>query len=102
MNKISTDYFSFPAVSNLKKAYKEYINKRNPYIEHFKSDDEDVIVDEEQNIIIPLSYDDKQREAEMELLYDNDGWFDELVHDSPLREDVTEVIRTILKDFTCH
>ena len=103
MNKISTDYFAFPAVNSLKKAYKEYINKNNnPYLQHFMPEEEELLIDEERKIVIPLSKEDQHREAEMELLYDNDGWFDELVHYSPLREDVTEVIRTILKDFSCH
>ena len=99
MNKISTDYFSFPAVNGLRKAYKEYMQKNNPYIEKFIPESEEFLVNEKKKIIIPLSGENRRRQAEMELLYDTDGWFDELVHDSPLREDVTEVIRTILKDF---
>lgn len=90
----------FPSIRKLKKAYEETFVANNPFIEHFLPHKQQIIFDGLHKRLIKLSSDERFKIAKDSLLSDNTGYFDELVHNSHLRDDVTEVIRTLFNEFS--
>ena len=89
----------FPAIHNLKQAYKENFTSDNFYVEHFMPETKQIIFDGKHKRLIKLSDKERLLHAQECLLNDNSGFFDEFVHDSKLRSDVTEVIRALFIEF---
>lgn len=92
----------FPAINNLKQAYKENFTADNFYIEHFMPEPEQIIFEGKHKRLIKLSDEERLQNAKESLLTDNSGYFDEFVHDTKLRSDVTEVIRALFTEFYKH
>lgn len=90
---------NFPAIIKLKQAYKENFTANNIYIEHFLPETKQIIFDGKHKRLIKLSDKERLLHAQECLLNDNSGYFDEFVHDTKLRPDVTEVIRALFVEF---
>lgn len=94
---------TLPPFHALKKAWQENRNADNCYIAHFMPPAE-VFYDEKDDAgrqrAYPCSLSEAERleQARDNLLNDQNGWFDEFVHDGALRGDVTEFIRSILRE----
>lgn len=92
----------FPAINNLKQAYKENFTADNFYIERFMPEPKQIIFEGKHKRLIKLSDEERLQNAKESLLTDNSGYFDEFVHDTKLRSDVTEVIRALFTEFYKH
>ena len=92
---------SIPAFMNLYKGYKEnFTTTNNFYLQHFMPSAKQITYSESgKSKIILLDDATRLSQAQEALLHDNSGYFSEFVHDDALREDVTEVIRFIFKEF---
>lgn len=91
---------SIPAFISLHKGYQDNLNQNNFYVQHFMPSETSIARSENgHHKIISLNEDEKLALAQEALLNDNSGYFSEFVHDDAIREDVTEVIRFIFKEF---
>ena len=61
-----------------------------------------IIFEGKHKRLIKLSDEERLQNAKESLLTDNSGYFDEFVHDTKLRSDVTEVIRALFTEFYKH
>lgn len=99
-NSFTEQIKSIPAFISLYQAYKENFNTNNFYVQYFMPPAEQITQSESgKSKIILLDEDTRLRQAQEALLSDNSGYFSEFVHDDAIREDVTEVIRFIFKEF---
>ena len=99
--KAALSWQDIPALRNLYRGYCENMNKDNFYVAHFLPESSQTITTENgQRKIIRLSENERERQAVENLLDDNSGWFDEFVHDDALRQDVTETIRFLFREFS--
>lgn len=89
---------TLPAFAALKKGLEQNLNADNWYVDHFMPE----AVSEEKIDGVKLIYSrsDEAREeiAKDNLLADNGDYFDEFVHDDNIRNDVTELMRAIIKE----
>ncbi len=99
--KAALSWQDIPALRNLYQGYRENLNSDNFYVAHFLPESAQTIISENgQHKIIRLSENERERQAVENLLDDNSGWFDEFVHDDALRQDVTETIRFLFREFS--
>ena len=90
-----------PALRSLYRGYCENMNSDNFYVAHFLPENTQTITTENgQRKIIHLNQKEREQQALENLLDDNSGWFDEFVHDDTLRQDVTETIRFLFREFS--
>ena len=94
---------NFPAFLSLKKSWRENTGDNNIYIEHFWPEANGFYDEKDENgrqILMPFCPDEEESLmlAKSALLSDQSGWFDDFVHESNLRQDVTEFIRIILQE----
>ena len=101
MNKTFKEQISnIPAFIGLHKAYRENFNAGNYYVRHFMPETKQICLSESgKSKLTCLKEEEREELAKEELLSDNSGWFSEFVHDDAIREDVTEVIRFIFKEY---
>ena len=91
---------SIPAFNSLHKGYQDNFNQGNFYMQRFMPPEKVVVCSESGRCkVISLNEDEKLALAQEALLNDNSGYFAEFVHDDAIREDVTEVIRFIFREF---
>lgn len=89
---------TLPAFAALKKGLEQNLKSGNFYVDNFIPE----AVSEEKIDGVKLIYSrsDEAREeiAKDELLADNGDYFDEFIHDDNIRNDVTELMRAIIKE----
>lgn len=90
---------TLPAFAALKKGLEQNLNAENFYVGNFMEDAEQNERDEDGKLHrFTVSEDEREEKAINELLDDNGDYFDEFVHDDHIRNDVTELIRAIIKE----
>lgn len=91
-----------PQFNSLEKAIQENLTINNSAVEHF-APEKDGYYDEKgdngRQVVYPYSMSDAEveREAVDELLEDNSGYFEDVVHED-LRSEVTEFVRFLIKE----
>lgn len=89
---------TLPAFIVFKKGLEQNLNADNWYVDHFMPDS----VSEEKidgvKLIYSRSDDAREEIAKENLINDKGDYFDEFVHDDNIRNDVTELMRVIIKE----
>lgn len=94
---------TLPAFIALKKGLEQNLRSGNFYVDNFMPESNgfyDNKGDDGRQVVthFHLSEDEREEQAVDELLADNGDYFDEFVHDDNIRNDVTEFMRSILKE----
>lgn len=103
MSKLVEQLKTLPSFLSLKSSILENLKYNNFYVAEFMPKPEVVYDDKDDNgkqkiTTCFLSYYKREQQAISDLLDDNKGYFDEFVHDSEIRQDVTEFIRDLIKE----
>lgn len=90
---------TLPAFAALKKGLTQNLNADNWYVDHFMEDAEQGERDEDGKLHrFTVSHEKREEKAIEELLSDSGDYFDEFIHDDHIRNDVTELMRAIIKE----
>lgn len=93
---------TIPQFNSLEKAIQENLTINNSVVEHFAPEKDgyyDEKGDDVRQVVYPYSMSDAEVEHEAvdELLEDNTGYFEDVVHED-LRSEVTEFVRVLIKE----
>ncbi len=89
---------TLPAFVALKKGLEQNFKSGNFYVDHFLPEAISKEKIDGVNLIYSRSDEAREEIAKENLLNDNGDYFDEFVHDDNLRNDITELMRTIIKE----
>lgn len=90
---------TLPAFVALKKGLEKNLSADNWYVNHFMADAEQGERDEDGKLHRYTIPQEKREEQAIDCLLDDNGdYFDEFVHDDNIRNDITELMRTIIKE----
>ena len=89
---------TLPAFVALKKGLEQNLKAGNFYVDNFMPESVSKEKIDGVNIIYSRSDEAREEIAKENLLNDNGDYFDEFVHDDNLRNDITELMRTIIKE----
>lgn len=90
---------TLPAFSALKKGLEQNLNAENFYVGNFMEDAEQGERDEDGKLHRYTVSHEKREDQAIDRLLDNQGDdFDEFIHDDHIRNDVTELMRAIIKE----
>ena len=97
-NQLIQQLETLPAFLALSKGLKENFNTDNFYVRHFMPEAVSREKIDGVNLIYSRSDEAREKIAKENLLDDDDEHFDEFIHETNLRNDVTEFMRAIVKE----
>ncbi|MCX4348383.1 MAG: hypothetical protein OSJ76_01205 [Alphaproteobacteria bacterium] len=89
---------TLPAFSALMKGLEQNFKSGNFYVDHFLPESISKEKIDGVNLIYSRSDEAREEIAKENLLNDNGDFFDEFIHDDHIRNDVTELMRAIIKE----